>query len=242
MELIKIIKKIIKKQLFQPNLLGILVNPAYITRNGLYRNIKKYSSKINGNVLDFGCGTKPYLNLFKHVKTYTGCEIENSVHKYESTIVEDVYTGTKLPYKDSSFDAIISFEVFEHVFNLPEILLELNRVVKPNGYLLATIPFGLGEHEVPNDFARYTSYGIAHLLQQSGFDVIELNRTSTYILAIFQTIIFYIYHTLIPTNKLFYFFQLTIIFPLTAIALFINAIMPDNDKYYSGIVVLAAKR
>jgi SAM-dependent methyltransferase len=233
----KIIKILIKKYSF----LEILLSPSYITSNGIYRNVKKYSSKINGDVLDFGCGTKPYLNLFKHVKTYTGCEIDSSIHKDEST-VDDVYNGTKLPYKDSSFDAVLSFEVFEHVFNLPEILLELNRVMKPNGYLLVTIPFSYGEHEVPYDFARYTSYGITHLLKSSGFDVIELNRTSTYILAIFQIIINYIYHTLIPRNKLFYLFQLIIIFPLTVIGLVISTIMLDNDRYYSGIAVLAAKR
>jgi SAM-dependent methyltransferase len=238
MQLINAIKK---NQSFEPNLLGILLNPAYIYRKGVYKHIKSFSTKINGDVLDFGCGSMPYLNLFKNVKTYIGCEIKNSGYKNESNIENDFYDGTILPYKYSSFDAVVSFEVFEHVFNLPEILLEINRVLKPNGYLLATTPFCWGEHEVPNDFARYTSYGIAHLLKQSGFEVIELNRTSTYTLAIFQTIINYIYHTLIPDNKLFYLFQLTIIFPLTAIALFINAIMPDNERYYAGIAVLATK-
>ena len=55
----KIIKILIKKYSF----LEILLSPSYITSGGIYRNVKKYSSKINGDVLDFGCGTKPYLNL-----------------------------------------------------------------------------------------------------------------------------------------------------------------------------------
>tara|TARA_B110000971_G_scaffold162379_1_gene166021 strand:- start:1316 stop:1462 length:147 start_codon:yes stop_codon:yes gene_type:complete len=40
-----------------------------------------------------------------------------------------LYDGKKLPFKDSSFDYIFLSEVLEHVFNINEIMSELNRVL-----------------------------------------------------------------------------------------------------------------
>ena len=51
-----------------------------------------------------------------------------------------IYDGKKLPYKDGSFDGIISTEVFEHVNNRDAFIKELHRVLKPGGKLVITAP------------------------------------------------------------------------------------------------------
>lgn len=242
MKLLHIIKKILRKQDFQPTLLGIVVSPVYIVRRGLYQNIKQLAPLISGDILDFGCGSKPYENLFKNAKTYLGCDIKISGHSHKDSKIGQFYDGKDLPFENSSFDAVVSFEVFEHIFNLPEILLEINRVIKPNGYLLVTVPFAWGEHEIPFDFARYTSFGITHVLSNTGFEVVEIKKTTTYVLAVFQMLIAYLYQHVLPKNKLFYVFQLFIIFPMNTFALILNAVLSKKYQYFCNTVVLAKKQ
>jgi SAM-dependent methyltransferase len=51
-----------------------------------------------------------------------------------------VAVGEKLPFKDDYFDIITSYEVFEHVERLSEVLEECHRVLKPGGRLYAVFP------------------------------------------------------------------------------------------------------
>jgi SAM-dependent methyltransferase len=47
----------------------------------------------------------------------------------------------KLPFEDSSFDAVIACEIFEHFnFNPLPVLAEINRVLRPGGYLYIAMP------------------------------------------------------------------------------------------------------
>jgi len=48
--------------------------------------------------------------------------------------------GEKLPLDDSSVDAVLSFDVFEHVQNLPAVLDECHRVLRPGGKLYTVFP------------------------------------------------------------------------------------------------------
>jgi len=48
--------------------------------------------------------------------------------------------GEDLPFDDDSFDFIFSYDVFEHVQNVAEVLKECQRVLKPNGQLLVVFP------------------------------------------------------------------------------------------------------
>lgn len=48
-------------------------------------------------------------------------------------------TGPELPFEDASFDAVLSFDVFEHIPNIDHHLREVSRVLRPHGrYLLQT--------------------------------------------------------------------------------------------------------
>ena len=82
-EIVQKIKKRLKKELFFTSYLSVIINPAHIIRNGLFRNISKYAPMIEGSILDLGCGSKPYESLFKNCSKYTGVDIEVSGPNHE---------------------------------------------------------------------------------------------------------------------------------------------------------------
>lgn len=239
-----IVSKIInylKKESFQPNLIGLFLNPFYIIRRGIYRSIYKNKSYIKGILLDFGCGQKPYKNIFV-VDKYIGIDIEKSGHEHSESQVDIFYDGKTIPFKDNYFDSIFSSEVFEHIFNLDEVCREINRVLKPNGFLVITIPFVWDEHEIPYDFARYTSFGIIDILSRHGFEIIIKEKTTGYIETIFQMINVYILESIFPKNK-YIKILLTPIFiaPLTILGVVLNFILPKNNKLYNNNFIVAKK-
>ena len=158
MNFIKSLKSRIKKEQFQPTLFGLIINPVYIVHSGLFKYINKFAPQMKGSVLDFGCGSKPYENLFINSDEYIGCDIEVSGHDHHDSNIDYFFDGKKLPFANDRFDSVVSFEVLEHVFNLPEILQEINRVTKTSGTFLISVPFAWHEHEAPYDFGRYTSF------------------------------------------------------------------------------------
>ena len=50
------------------------------------------------------------------------------------TIQYDVGVGEQLPYADGQFDAVVCVDVLEHVKDLPKVLAEVARVLKPGGH------------------------------------------------------------------------------------------------------------
>jgi 2-polyprenyl-6-hydroxyphenyl methylase / 3-demethylubiquinone-9 3-methyltransferase len=45
----------------------------------------------------------------------------------------DIGTGEELPYADASYDFVFCCDVLEHVRDLPKVISEINRVLKPGG-------------------------------------------------------------------------------------------------------------
>ena len=48
----------------------------------------------------------------------------------------DVGVGEALPYDDSSFDAVVCVDVLEHVADLPRVLAQVTRTLRPGGMFL----------------------------------------------------------------------------------------------------------
>lgn len=51
-----------------------------------------------------------------------------------------VGVGEDLPFQDESFDFVLSYDVFEHVENLQQVLQECYRILRPGGHLCALFP------------------------------------------------------------------------------------------------------
>jgi SAM-dependent methyltransferase len=222
-------------------MLNAVFSRDYIIKRELYRTIRIFAPEISGSVLDFGCGSKPYETLFCQATNYIGVDIEVTGHDHASSRIDVYYDGNRLPFADNEFDGVVSFEVFEHVFNLPVVLQEINRVTKNSGHLLISIPFAWMEHEQPFDFARYTTFGISHLLVEAGYDILAIRKTTTYLLGVFQLLIAYLAQVTPQTGILRHVRQVCLIFPFTLAAYALNALLPKRYECFCNCVVLAKK-
>lgn len=223
-------------------------HPLYFIRKGLYNKINQYSNMLSGNLLDFGCGAKPYKNLFTNISTYVGVDYASDGHSHVNEQIDFFYNGKNLPFNNEEFDSIFTSEVFEHVFNLNEILPELNRVLKQNGRILITCPFVWEEHEIPNDYARYTQFALKNLLEKNGFEIEVIDKSGHTLSAIHQLFIIYLndywLHHVKFLSKLNFFKKIIrqIVVPiLNWLFKLFEPLWPKNEKLYLNNIIVAKK-
>jgi SAM-dependent methyltransferase len=237
----KSIKEQIRHHTFQPGILSFFFNPFFLIRYPLFKAIQHFAPKLKGKLMDFGCGSKPYKNIF-NVDSYTGVDIKKSGHNHLHSNVDVFYTGNKLPFESETFDSIFSSEVLEHLFQPDELLNELNRVLKPGGKLLITAPFAWNEHEMPYDYARYSSAGIRHLLIKNGFQIVEFTKTGNFIRVLFQLWALYFFELGNKAGKAGVAAMMILIIPLNLLAVMLAPFFPVNQSMYFNNVVLAQKK
>jgi SAM-dependent methyltransferase len=179
-----------------------LSSPFYFIRNALYRKVKQFAPQLSGRLLDFGCGSKPYESLFTNLSEYVGLDYESEGHSHANENIDVIYDGKTIPFRDGHFDSVFSSEVFEHIFNLEEIIPEIKRVMKRGGRILVTCPFVWNEHEVPVDYARYTQFALKHLFEKNGFQILVVDKTGDFNLTISQMRMIYFNDHFIPAFPL----------------------------------------
>ena len=86
----------------------------------------------------------------------------------------------KAPYKwsevsDDFCDILVSGQVFEHVEFPWVTMMEIARVVKPNGLICIIAPNSLGLHRYPVDCWRYHSDGMIALAKWVGLEVLHIS-------------------------------------------------------------------
>jgi SAM-dependent methyltransferase len=236
--IVRRIGSIIARAQFEPSIIGPFVNPFYLSRKGLFDAIMSKKYRMRGRVLDIGCGRMPYKRFFTFNK-YIGIE----VGPFKKNSGVNVYfDGKFLPFKSETFDSVISTQVFEHVFEPDRYLGELYRILKNDGVVLLTVPFVWDEHEQPTDYARYSSFGIKHLLSNHGFKILDHTKTLADVRLIFQLINAYLYKVLHPKTGLTHLFcAMFFMAPFTLLGSLLGKILPKNQDLYLDNVVLFCK-
>ena len=225
---------------FNPN----IFYSGYILRKKLLLAIDKYSNFMKGRMMDFGCGSKPYRSLF-NVDEYLGVDFEGQGHSHVNEQIDVFYNGVTLPFPDNHFDSVFSTEVFEHVFNLEEIIPEIRRVMKPGAKILVTCPFAIPEHEQPNDYARYSSFGLKHLFEKNNFKVIAFEKIGNHFETLVQLRISYYSLVLLPKlDKLGFVKSLVefIVYPVyNCYAIIFSKIFPRKNALYLNNIIVCEK-
>jgi len=150
-----------------------IFNPDFTCDEKVYFFLSAYMNTEWETILDYGAGNSPYRSFFKYKKYITADVCQNDLNNIDLIIKDN---SNSLDIKNDSFDLILCMDVLEHVEDIKYVIAELYRVLKKEGVLIINMPFIYREHEMPYDYARYTSIAINHRLSESGFKKINVTK------------------------------------------------------------------
>lgn len=98
-------------------------------------------------VLELGCGAGQFIREIKKIRPELdcyGCDISQTAlaiaKQANDGVTYDLSTENRSVYADNFFDAVLIFDVLEHVANPNLILSEINRVLKSGGVFYSFVP------------------------------------------------------------------------------------------------------
>ncbi len=140
-----------------------------------------------GRLLEVGCGTGRVLAAYARLGwEVTGVE-PHAAAEFARDAGLDV-RGTDLraaEFPSAAFDAVVMNHVLEHVEDPSGTLREVNRVLKPGGLLLVSVPnsdswlaHALGSTwwgwDVPRHLVHFTPHTLCRTLERSGFRLVRM--------------------------------------------------------------------
>lgn len=134
-----------------------------ITRTNLRRFLEKHQT--NQMTLDVGSSRGPYRDLFP-VSIAGDLEYRPSLD-----LVLDAH---KLPFADESFETILCTEVLEHCVEPHVVIDEFYRCLKLGGVLILTTRFVFPIHDAPQDYFRFTKFGLLKICE--AFQHVEIEE------------------------------------------------------------------
>ena len=126
-----------------------------------------------GRVLDVGSGKNPY----------PGATTLNLNRVFVTDIIADA--NKEIPVPNESFDCVIMNNVLEHLHTPQRAIDEAHRVLRQGGILLATTPFFIKLHCLP-DYHRYTELALERMFQDFDTEITMPDFTLNEIHEIFQ--------------------------------------------------------
>jgi SAM-dependent methyltransferase len=149
------------------------LHPQFFSKSFLNKQVHRNAGCIQGIVADLGCGLKPYRNYFENSK-YIGLDFPStSVARLSNEA--DIYGDlAQLPFCDNCLDGVLCTQVLEHVQDPMKAILEIKRVLKPDGILLLSVPFFYPLHDEPHDYFRFSKNGLRTMLSRAELEVLEI--------------------------------------------------------------------
>lgn len=118
-----------------------------------------------------GTGRRGGYGRWKEIlKPYASAYFISDLFDPEADFKDD---ARRLSNKDASFDTVVCFEALEHIDDTDAVVSEMYRVLKKDGYAIATIPFLYPLHGNPDDYSRLTPHGLEYRFKKAGFEIVR---------------------------------------------------------------------
>lgn len=140
-------KTIYGKEYFESNNYQKLAQEKKEISLAFFDLLYKRTGKIR-SVLDLGCGEGDFVEFCqkKNLLTYgidvSRFALQKARHKSKTDFIAVNLNKGRLPFKNNYFDAIVSFDLLEHLSSTALVMTEAFRVLKPNGIFFMTTPNG----------------------------------------------------------------------------------------------------
>lgn len=115
--------------------------------------------KPNARLLDLGCGPRDQAAPAEHCgASYVGID-------YSSERADLLADGHAIPFRDGTFDVVLSYAVLEHLYQPFLAVQEVARVLRPGGVFVGTVSQGEPFHD---SFFHHTAWGLLTVLRPAG--------------------------------------------------------------------------
>jgi SAM-dependent methyltransferase len=162
----------------------------WLIHDCMLRFLSSAATHANGVLVDIGCGNKPWRTLFAdHVRTHIGVDLPTSHHSMQWADVKGTAYATSL--NDNQANTVLCTEVLEHLERPEDAIAEMYRILSPGGVVILTVPLFWPIHEAPRDFFRYTHFGLKHLFEAAGFDIVEIRPLTGFIITSAQMLTYF---------------------------------------------------
>jgi SAM-dependent methyltransferase len=98
--------------------------------------------------------------------------------QHEEVQVFDMESGAALPFRDAFFDAVVAKDILEHLQKPWQALVEIKRVTRPGGIILASVICERG-HRIWNDYTHvrgFTMQSVSRMFADAGLEVLRVWR------------------------------------------------------------------
>jgi SAM-dependent methyltransferase len=137
------------------------------------------SIELSGDILDLGSGgTKAsYHRFIKFIKSYkiTHTDLYKNIDQPD---ILKINLEEKFNINNNNFDAVMCFNVLEHIYNYQNVIAETHRILKPGGIFVGSVPFLINYHADPNDYWRYTWQALEKIFVKNNFKIIDIKVLS----------------------------------------------------------------
>ncbi len=146
----------------------------WLANHKLVDALARTSRYAQGELLDIGCGSRPFAVCFAgRVTHYWGTDLRSSRHLTARR--PDAYARAEAqPIRSASMDTVASFSVVTYLPEPRRLFEEAARVLKPGGVAFIELAQMEPILDAPYDFYRFTPYGARFLCEQAGFEVLEI--------------------------------------------------------------------
>jgi ubiquinone/menaquinone biosynthesis C-methylase UbiE len=184
------IKKIIKRYIPKPKKRFLTVGTKNESTRVKWLETTLKNIPAGKKILDAGAGEQQFKKFCSHLEyvsqdfgQYKPENLDSALQmeKWDYGKLDIVSDIASIPVENNSFDVIMCTEVFEHIINPREAVLEFSRILKKDGLLIITAPFCSLTHFAPyHYYTGFSKFFYEKVLSENDFNLLETSTNGNY--------------------------------------------------------------